>query len=304
MGRRIDRLRGSVGRLRAPIGRLRGLVDGLRERFGRRVAIAAVVALLALAAVVLVAVDSTEATRNFADVLAAVLVVWAIVVGLLTLGGSTDEGDDRLVPPPWTEAGGIVDRAPERTSDDPDLSGDALAGEIQHAGRVARQEGTVADGLAALRPTLRPVLRDALVRGGIDPTEAERRIDEGAWTDDPAAAATLSAELQRPDWPLRERVRAWLFPERVVQREARRAVHEIARTAAEQVPTVPGRSAPRTVPVVRPGLAELRRGADGELQRAVDPIAAPRAWNGEDGRMDGDSSSASADVDPGAGEGT
>lgn len=293
-----------TGGLRGSLALLRGFVARVRGSFGRTAATVAVVALLGLAAVVLVAIDSTEATRGFASVLAGVVVLCAFVVGLLVLSGSTAETDDRIAPPPWTEAGGIVDRAPERTSDDPDLSGDALASEIHEAGLVARREGTVADGLAALRPTLRPVLEDALVSGGIDREEAERRIEAGVWTSDPAAAATLSAELERPDWPFRERVRAWLFPERVVQREARRAVHEIVRAGEEHVPPVPGRSAPRTVPVVRPGLAELRRGADGELQRAVEPLATPPQGNGEDESGEGRNRSPSADGDPREGDRT
>lgn len=265
----------------------------LRRLVGRKLLLALAVGLLLIAAVVLVAVDRTSATRRLADLLAAGIVLGAIIVGFLTLGGSTDADDERIAPPPWTEAGGIVDRAPERAVDDPDLAGDALAAEIDWAGRAARAQGTVADGLAELRPTLRSALVAVLVHDGLDPETAEERIDAGAWTDDAAAAATLSAEVKRPDWGLRERLRAWLFPERVVRREARRAVHEIGRAAADNLPAVPGQRAPRTVPVVRPGLAELRRGADGRLQRAVEPLVDPTGDAGVDG---GDASSGGADT--------
>lgn len=250
---------------------------------GDRLAVPAAVLLVVVAVAALVALEPADESGTLTNVLLASILLGAVVVGFLTLRGTTTPDDDRIAPAPWTEAGGMVDRAPERTTDDPALSGEVLAVEIDRAGTVARDEGTVANGIEAIRPTLATALFTVLVRGGEDEAAAERAIVEGTWTDDPAAAATLSPELRRPDWPLRDRVRAWLFPERVLRREVRRAVHEIGAVAAERVPTVPGRTAPRTVPVVRPGLAELRRGADGELQEAVEPLADPTERAGATG---------------------
>ena len=236
--------------------------------------------LVACSLVILLTVDSTSSTRSLANLVAAFVGLGALLVGLQSLLGSTAPDDERIAPAPWTSAGGIVDQAPERTTDEHPLSGDALATEIERAGAVAREQGTVAAGLAELRPTLRAAVLDALVRGGMERAEAEDAVGAGTWTDDAAAAATLSEDVVRPDWGFRERIRAWLFPERLVRREARRAVHEIGRVASAEVPVVPGRSAPRTVPVVRPGLGELRRGADGELQAATEPLADPTATRG------------------------
>lgn len=254
--------------------------------FGDRLAIPIAGILVIAALAVLVAFEPTDDASTLTNVLLLSILLGAIVVGLLTLRGETAPDDDRIAPAPWTEAGGIVERAPERTTDDPALSGEALAVEIDRAGAVARDEGTVADGVAAIRPTLATALYQVLVHGGMDEAAAKRAILEGTWTDDRAVAATLSPEIRRPDWPLRDRIRAWLFPERILRREVRRAVHEIGVTAEDRVPTVPGRTAPRTVPVVRPGLAELRRGADGELQAAVDPLADPT--KGAGAAADGD----------------
>lgn len=238
------------------------------------------VVLLTFSILILFAVESDSGTRSLGSIIAVFVGLGALLVGLQSLLGSTSSDDEHVAPAPWTSVGGIVDHAPERTSDEHPLSGDALASDIERAGTIARRRGTVEAGFEDLRPTLRVALLDALVRGGMDRPEAETAVEEGTWTDDRAAAASLSADVTRPDWQLRERVRAWLFPERMVRREARRAVHEMGRTASEHVPVVPGRSAPRTVPVVRPGLGELRRGADGELQEASEPLADPTATRG------------------------
>ncbi|SER28400.1 DUF58 domain-containing protein [Natrinema salaciae] len=186
-------------------------------------------------------------------------------------------GGDRDAPTvPWAPDEPFANPAPERTDRDPALSSDALAGVIEAAGEEARDAGTVADGLAVVRPPLREALLDALERGGWSRSDAEAALADGSWTDDRVAASVLAAAVDPPTRPLRERVRAWLYPERVVRRRARRATGAVAEVADDALPTVPGQTAPRSVPVLQPRLEDLQRGADGRLQRAVEPRATAR----------------------------
>ncbi|WP_255681817.1 hypothetical protein [Natrinema sp. SYSU A 869] len=147
---------------------------------------------------------------------------------------------------------------------------------IETAGETARDSGTIDDGLEVVRPPLRTALLDALEQGGRSRSDAEAALADGTWTDDPVAASVLAAEIEPPIRPLRERVRAWLYPERVVRRRARQATNAVAEVADDALPTVPGQTAPRTVPVLQPRLEDLQRGADGRLQRAVEPRATAR----------------------------
>ncbi|PSQ44233.1 hypothetical protein BRD07_00530, partial [Halobacteriales archaeon QS_9_68_42] len=102
----------------------------------------------------------------------------------------------------------------------------------------------------------------------------EAAIEEGTWTDDRLAASVLSPSVDPPTRSLRGRVWAWLYPERAVRRRVRRATDAVAAAADEALPAVPGESAARTVPVVRPTLSDLQRGVG--LQRAVAPTAVAR----------------------------
>ena len=163
--------------------------------------------------------------------------------------------------------------APERTPDEYPLSSDWLAGRIEEAGRAARSGGTVDDGLAVVRPPLREVLGETLVAGGTDPEEVGHLLVTGEWTDDQLAASVLDEQAPPPRPPINRRLLAWLFPERTVRERTRRAVHAIAELTADSLPTVPGQTAPRTVPVRKPRLEELRRDATGEIRGAVDPDA-------------------------------
>lgn len=66
--------------------------------------------------------------------------------------------------------------------------------------------------------------------GSASRADAEAAVAVGAWTDDRVAAAFLGDE-RAPHYPIRERLRGWLRPERAFQRRASRAAtaaHELA----------------------------------------------------------------------------
>lgn len=202
-------------------------------------------------------------------VLVGFVAALVVLVKIATAGGDAD-----VAPAPWEESGALVERAPERSPADYDLSGERLAGVVEEAGATARDEGTVAAGIEVVRPHLRRALLEVLAQAGTEKVTAEHALARGTWTDDVIAAAALDESVGHPGWSFLERFEAWLFPEQVVRREVRRAMQAIARVADRELPTVPGQHAPRTVPVLQPTLEDLRRGADGHLQRAVDPLGA------------------------------
>ncbi len=243
-------------------------------------------------------------TSGSALVFTAVVVVGIVgfVGALVKISGSGPDGDG-VVAAPWRDAGAIVDRAPERTPADHDLSGERLAGVVEEASATARDDGTVAAGVAVVRPHLREVLLDVLVRGGTDRVAAERLLASGEWTDDATAAAALDGAVDHPGWSPFERFEAWLFPEQAVRREVGLAMGAIARVAEDELPTVPGQRAPRTVPVRRPTLEDLRRGADGHLQRAVDPLGAMTGSEVEGTRRVDDATAVGDESDPAVADG-
>ena len=165
---------------------------------------------------------------------------------------------------------------PEEVASEYPLSSVALARILDGAGETARREGTVEDGIDVVRPALRDTLVGALTQGGTAAESVDDLLESGEWTDDPVAASVLSEHVDPPDQSFRARFEAWLFPERVVRRRARRATEAVAVAAEAALPTVPGQTAPRTVPTVTTSLSELQRGVDGRLQRASDPMAIAR----------------------------
>jgi hypothetical protein len=196
------------------------------------------------------------------------LLVVALAGVLWKIRGSLDDASDRTVP--WADGAAFATPAPERADDSYPLSSDGLGRQIRAAGEVARSERSVEDGVAEIRPVLRATLLDALVQGRREKEAVRRELASGDWTDDRVAASVLDPAVSPPSMSLRERLTAWLSPERTVRRRSQRAVQAVAEVADEALLTVPGQTAPRTRPVVRPGLGELQRGADGHLQRAVD----------------------------------
>ncbi|QRV13424.1 phage holin family protein [Haloterrigena salifodinae] len=204
-----------------------------------------------------------------------VLALVAVAVGGAKIRGALDTTAD-APPVSWAPGDSFAAPTPERSDPTPELSSDEVASVIERAGERARHRETVEDGLEVVRPPLREALGEALVAGGQSREAVKATLADGSWTDDRLAASVLEPSINPPDRPFRERIRAWLFPERVARDRSRRATGAIAEAADEALPSVPGQSAPRTKPVLQPRLEELRRGADGRLQRAVDPTATVR----------------------------
>lgn len=175
----------------------------------------------------------------------------------------------------------LVELAPERAAVDHPLAGGDGSALLARAGEVASEAGSVDAGVEAVRPALRGLLQDVLVASGASRAAAERAVDEGTWTDDDAAAAVLSPTVDPPSRSFRERLWAWLVPERAVRERLDRAVAALAATAERDLPAVPGRTAPRRVSVPPPTLAELRRDVDGSLRAVVGAGGGSRRPTGE-----------------------
>jgi len=260
-----------------------------------RTALAAVLGTVTILGAVAALLATSGTVSDSALVLSmAVLVgVVGVIGALVKLAGS--ETDEDVASAPWEETGVLVERAPERSPADYDLSGESLADVVAEAGEAARDDGTVAAGVDVVRPHIREALLGVFVQGGTDRETAEATLAEGTWTDDATAAAVLDDAVDHPGWSLFQRFEAWLFPEQVLREEVRRAMQAVAATAERELPTVPGQRAPRTVPVLSPTLEDLRRGADGHLQRAVEPLGGrPRREPG-DARASDRSSEAAAE---------
>lgn len=161
---------------------------------------------------------------------------------------------------------------PEHSPEEYPLSGTNLPALLSDAERAARDEDDIAAGLTVVRPVLRQTLFAVLREGGMDRETADRALETGTWTDEPAAAAVLDNRVPLPALTLRERVVVWLFPERFVRAYIRAAVADIAALAERELPTVPGQNAPRPVPVRQPSLGRLRQGLDGSPRAVADPF--------------------------------
>jgi len=232
-------------------------------------------AVLVVLAAATLAFGTGNAVGTPVSALLVVLALFGVVTAVWKLLGSPDRDDRSIVAAPWTDDGALFDRPPERTRDDDVLSGESFAAILAEAGETARAERSLDAGFETVRPILRRALADALAMRA-PRSEAEQAIEAGSWTDDPVAAAVLEPTCSWPPRSFRQRIEAWLFPERVVRRQLQRAVQAIAATGARTVPNVPGQNAPRSVPVIQPTLEDLQRGVDGRVQRAVDPLGTAR----------------------------
>jgi hypothetical protein len=161
---------------------------------------------------------------------------------------------------------------PERSPDVYPLSGTNLARLLSDAEQATREADDIAAGLAVVRPVLRDTLFAVLVESGLSERAVAGTLASGSWTDEPAAAAVLDERVPLPRLTFRERVVAWLFPERFLRAYVEAAVAEIDAVADRELPTVPGEDAPRPVPVTQPSLARLRQGLDGTPQSVADPF--------------------------------
>ena len=214
-------------------------------------------------------------SSTVAEVVLGFVVVGGLVGAIVKIYGSVDASADGSPAVAWAEAASLAPSRPEDAGTDHDLSGASFASAVETAAARAGEMG-VDEGVDVARPHLRETLVAALVAGGRERAAVEAAMEDGTWTDDDLAASVLSPAVDPPTRSLRHRAWAWLYPERAVRRRVRRATDAVAAAADEALPTVPGESAARTVPVVRPTLSDLQRGVDGRLQRAVDPTAVAR----------------------------
>jgi hypothetical protein len=169
---------------------------GLAARARRWLGYAGVVA-VALGGVLVVA-DGIDAPDGS---LAAIVLGFAAVVAALLLAADRQFGERDGAAPPDTEPGYRVP-GPGDTYDP--ASGDA------------------SKRLAFKRRLSRRVVATLVEDHGCERADAERRVDEGTWTDDPAAAALLDeGDL---DLPLSVRVRWRLRGVDPYERSARRAL--------------------------------------------------------------------------------
>lgn len=205
---------------------------------------------------------------------------WLVVLGALGAAAWLRYRATRSAPDeaaaPWSGTDPIVAETPEATPDTQPLSGRELVLELDQASTAARQAGEIETGLEVLRPALRDTYVLVARHAGQDESTARAALDRGTWTDDPAAAAALSPDVDPPPRSLVERLRDWLYPGRAVRRRTRAAVDALAAAADESVATVVGTDAPRRIPVYEPTLAERRLGPTGEIGGPDPTPAAPR----------------------------
>ncbi|WP_336037955.1 DUF7269 family protein [Halobacterium yunchengense] len=122
-----------------------------------------------------------------------------------------------------------------RSDDGPDAPGRA----VDDAVDLVREYGTT--GTRDARGEVRAAVRETAVRAyasraDVDEDDAAAAVAAGEWTDDRVAAAFVGDE-RAPHYPLRERLRGWVVPERAFERRAERAaaaVHALATDGASR----------------------------------------------------------------------
>ena len=120
-----------------------------------RAALAAVLGVATVVGAVAALLASSGTVSDSALLLSmAVLVVVVGVIGALVKLAGSGPGEG-VASAPWEEAGVLVERAPERSPAEYDLSGERLPGVVAAAGEAAREDGTVAAGVDVIRPHLR-----------------------------------------------------------------------------------------------------------------------------------------------------
>lgn len=179
------------------------------------------------------------------------------VAVLATAGGGPRV---RISPPSGPTAAEGVDRV----GADLDAAFDALSSE---GGPDWSREGAA----RMLRSELRRGVEGALEARGHSPPAAERLVAEGAWTDDPRAAAFIGDETL----PLATRIRDWATGE-ATRRQAEAATEALAEL------TAPGRGGDGRVPErsARRPATEVLGGAAGDSARTEREGAGEREVDG------------------------
>lgn len=139
----------------------------------------------------------------------------------------------------------------EGPATDEPLTGAALEETVADAIRRARSAGRVDAGIAAIRPHLRETVVAVIVAGGASRREALHAVATGRWSADAEAAAVLAERPAPPGRTFSRRLAIWLFPGDALEHRLERTVRAIERLAGDELSTLPGQRAPRTVPVHR-----------------------------------------------------
>jgi hypothetical protein len=130
---------------------------------------------------------------------------------------------------------GPIPLASERTVTEPDDPGES----VDDALRIATEDADsplTQEARASVRERVRvTAVRAFARRHGVDEDRAADAVAAGEWTSDVVAAAFVGDE-RAPPFPLRERLRGWLHPERAYRSRAERAadaVHGLATEVAQ-----------------------------------------------------------------------
>ena len=110
--------------------------------------------------------------------------------------------------------------SPERPDREVAVTGGPLTAEFEtrRAGQYHPEQ--------SLEPSLRAALADLYGREFDDSDRAESYVDDGEWTDDRVAAATLTA-TESVDFPLVYRLYAWLYPDHAYSYRIQRTLRAV-----------------------------------------------------------------------------
>lgn len=108
--------------------------------------------------------------------------------------------------------------------------------DVKGAGLTAVFESTrnKQSGSETVEESLRAALLDLYDHKFDDREQAERYVDNGKWTDDQVAAATLTA-TNSVDFPLLYRLYAWLYPDHAYSYRTQRALRAVEETCAVEL---------------------------------------------------------------------
>lgn len=202
----------------------------------------------------------------------AVLALGVLAVAFLRTSPSRPGHVEPLVPGP----------PPERSRRPPAVIGEAFDEAVTDAARavrVQRVDPTETEPHGRLRETAVSVL--AAVPGR-STTEAETRVENGEWTDDPVARAFLSPT---GTYPTRFRLIRWARPALAYERAVSRTVAEIRSVALADVPGY----TPETANTPDAGVTDTPPGA-----RPLEAVRALVTGSGAVGRDRGSASTRSA----------
>ncbi|MFW6320726.1 MAG: DUF7269 family protein [Halohasta sp.] len=144
------------------------------------------------------AVDTqVERLTDLVDVRTAILAAGGLLAAIGLLSAWIWRTPDRTA--------ALADVSAETPDREVDVTGEALTSEFEH-----KREGRY-PAAKSVQEALRAALVDHYSHEFADRERAESHVDDGEWTDDRVAAATLTA-TGAVDFPLIHRLYAWLYP--------------------------------------------------------------------------------------------